>query len=252
MLLIQLLSPHNQSLVALWVQLVVQTNAWPIDVDSNPAAEQEPIEPVWMLHLGCVEFSCCGLQADMQQLILELTRVSAVLVTDPGLTDPRPGGSADRSGERPGVWLRGEPAPSATDADEADEADKDDADEADKDGADEAEAGEAAAILLAGLHCSMAQGTPSVLKRRNKRTRKECEHGRRRYQCKECGGSGICEHGRRRERCKECGGSGICEHGRERRCCKECGGSGICEHGRQRSWCKECGGSGICEHGRQR
>ena len=25
-----------------------------------------------------------------------------------------------------------------------------------------------------------------------------CEHGRQRYRCKECGGSGICEHGRRR------------------------------------------------------
>ena len=38
-----------------------------------------------------------------------------------------------------------------------------------------------------------------------------CPHGRRRYRCKECGGSGICEHGRERSICKECGGSGICE-----------------------------------------
>ena len=30
-----------------------------------------------------------------------------------------------------------------------------------------------------------------------------CEHGRRRYFCKECGGGGICEHGRRRSNCKE-------------------------------------------------
>ena len=36
--------------------------------------------------------------------------------------------------------------------------------------------------------------------------------------------SGICEHGRRRSQCKECGGGGICEHGRERRRCKECRG----------------------------
>ena len=47
-------------------------------------------------------------------------------------------------------------------------------------------------------------------------------------------------HGRRRTQCKECGGGGICEHGRERSKCKECGGSGICEHGRQRSSCWQC------------
>ena len=31
-----------------------------------------------------------------------------------------------------------------------------------------------------------------------------------------CGapGSKMCEHGRRRNQCKDCGGSGICEHGR--------------------------------------
>ena len=85
-----------------------------------------------------------------------------------------------------------------------------------------------------------------------KRKRYECEHGRQRSLCKECGGSGICEHGRERSLCKECGGSSICEHGRRRNRCKECGGSGICEHGRRRSGCKECGGSGICEHGRRR
>ena len=79
-----------------------------------------------------------------------------------------------------------------------------------------------------------------------------CPHGRRRRECKECGGAGICEHGRRRSECKECGGGSICEHGRQRSQCKECGGSQICEHGRQRHQCKECGGSQICEHGRQR
>ncbi len=76
-----------------------------------------------------------------------------------------------------------------------------------------------------------------------------CPHGKRRSQCKECGGAGICEHGRQRSQCKECGGSQICEHGRQRSQCKECGGASICEHGRRRSRCKECGGSEICEHG---
>jgi len=79
-----------------------------------------------------------------------------------------------------------------------------------------------------------------------------CPHGRRRSQCKECGGSAFCEHGRLRNKCKECGGASICEHGRQRYGCKECGGSGICEHGRERSVCKECGGGSICEHGRRR
>ena len=79
-----------------------------------------------------------------------------------------------------------------------------------------------------------------------------CQHGRRRNQCKDCGGSGICQHGRVRSRCKDCGGSGICQHGRRRGRCKDCGGSGICQHGRIRSTCKDCGGSGICQHGRRR
>ena len=79
-----------------------------------------------------------------------------------------------------------------------------------------------------------------------------CPHGRRRRECKECGGSSFCEHGRHRTQCKECGGSQVCQHGRVRTTCKECGGSGICEHGRRRYHCKECGGASICEHGRQR
>jgi len=73
---------------------------------------------------------------------------------------------------------------------------------------------------------------------------KKCEHGRVRYSCKDCGGSGNCEHGRERSKCKDCGGSGICEHGRRRTVCKDCGGGSICEHGRRRSTCRDCGGGG--------
>ena len=51
-----------------------------------------------------------------------------------------------------------------------------------------------------------------------------CEHGRQKYQCKECGGSGICEHGRQKNQCKECGGSAICEHGGHKYQCKKCNG----------------------------
>ena len=72
-------------------------------------------------------------------------------------------------------------------------------------------------------------------------TKGPCEHGvKYRSQCKVCN---ACPHGRRRRECKECGGSSICEHGRQRYVCKECDGKGICEHGRERRRCKECGGS---------
>ncbi|KAI9011812.1 hypothetical protein DFJ74DRAFT_684720 [Hyaloraphidium curvatum] len=48
----------------------------------------------------------------------------------------------------------------------------------------------------------------------------------------------ICEHGRRRYLCIECGGSGICEHGKHMYFCKKCGGQKvICEHGHWRSLC---------------
>ena len=32
-----------------------------------------------------------------------------------------------------------------------------------------------------------------------------------------------------------------CPHGRQKYLCKDCNGSGICEHGRQRAWCRDCG-----------
>ena len=77
---------------------------------------------------------------------------------------------------------------------------------------------------------------------------KLCEHNKRKWRCKECGGVSICNHGRQKIQCKECGGSQICEHGKQKSLCKECGGNQICEHGKQKSRCKECNGSSICEH----
>ena len=45
-------------------------------------------------------------------------------------------------------------------------------------------------------------------------TKGPCEHGvKYRSNCKVCS---ACPHGRRRYQCKECGGSAICEHGRMR------------------------------------
>jgi hypothetical protein len=51
-------------------------------------------------------------------------------------------------------------------------------------------------------------------RKRAPRTKGPCEHGvKYRSNCKVCS---ACPHGRRRSQCKECGGSGICKHGRER------------------------------------
>jgi hypothetical protein len=79
-----------------------------------------------------------------------------------------------------------------------------------------------------------------------------CEHQRIKHRCKDCGGSQICEHERIKGNCKDCGGSQFCEHGRRRFQCKDCGGSSICVHKKMRSHCKDCGGSQICEHRMQR
>jgi hypothetical protein len=60
---------------------------------------------------------------------------------------------------------------------------------------------------------AVASSTSKSLSKRHKTKNntevgnQNCEHGRRRSQCKECGGGSICEHGRRRSDCKECGGS---------------------------------------------
>ena len=79
-----------------------------------------------------------------------------------------------------------------------------------------------------------------------------CEHGKYKYQCKECGGSQICPHSRLKYQCKECVGSQICPHSKQKSRCKECGGSEICPHSRQKAYCRECGGSQICPHSRRK
>ena len=79
----------------------------------------------------------------------------------------------------------------------------------------------------------------AVKRKRAPRTKGPCEHGvKPRSHCKVCS---ACPHGKRRTQCKECGGGSICEHGRQRSRCKECGGgASICENGRRRYTCKEC------------
>jgi len=80
-----------------------------------------------------------------------------------------------------------------------------------------------------------------------------CEHGRRKENCKERGGSSVCEHGRQHRTCKECSGAPICEEGWSTQHVQgTCGGEEVqYEHGRRRRPCKEHGGSSVYEHGRQ-
>ena len=79
-----------------------------------------------------------------------------------------------------------------------------------------------------------------------------CEHGKYKYQCRECGGIQICPHNKRKSNCRECGGSQICPHNRQKYQCKDCGGTQIYPHNRQKAHCKECKGSQICPHSRQK
>ena len=67
-----------------------------------------------------------------------------------------------------------------------------------------------------------------------------CEHGKYKYQCRECKGSQICPHNKRKPQCKECGGTQICPHNRLKYQCKECGGTQICPHNRLKAHCKKC------------
>lgn len=87
---------------------------------------------------------------------------------------------------------------------------------------------------------------------KNKRVYIKCEHGKRKYACKDCHGSSICIHDRLRYTCKECHGGGICIHDRRKISCKECHGCNICIHDIARSHCKECHGSEICKHDKRR
>ncbi len=77
-----------------------------------------------------------------------------------------------------------------------------------------------------------------------------CQHNKRKYDCRECGGSTFCHHGKYKRACRECGGSSFCHHGKYKRACRECGGSSFCHHGKFKTSCRECGGSSFCHHGK--
>jgi len=79
-----------------------------------------------------------------------------------------------------------------------------------------------------------------------------CEHGKRKSRCKECGGSELCTHDKIKYNCKDCNGSLFCEHGNRKPQCKECGGCSICEHNVRKSYCKICNGAEICIHNKRK
>ena len=73
-----------------------------------------------------------------------------------------------------------------------------------------------------------------------RRPEKKCPHGRRRYQCRDCGGASFCMHGRQQHTCRDCGCASLCVHERRRQQCCDCGGTAICQHRRQRAHCRDC------------
>jgi len=74
-----------------------------------------------------------------------------------------------------------------------------------------------------------------------------CEHNKRKYNCRECNGSSFCLHNNFKINCKDCGGSQICIHYKQKQSCRECGGSAFCKHLKYKQTCFECGGSALCK-----
>jgi hypothetical protein len=82
------------------------------------------------------------------------------------------------------------------------------------------------------------------------KTTNKCPHGKRKYDCIDCGGKGICEHKKHKYNCNICGNR--CNHNKKKSRCVECSGSAICEHKKRKDNCKDCSGSGICQHKKQK
>jgi len=72
------------------------------------------------------------------------------------------------------------------------------------------------------------------------RKQAKCPHGKAKWFCIECGGSGLCRHEKLKSKCRECGGSNFCQHGKQKSLCSECGGSGLCKHGQRKDRCRTC------------
>jgi undecaprenyl pyrophosphate synthase len=75
---------------------------------------------------------------------------------------------------------------------------------------------------------------------KEKKRKYNCAHGRRKVECRDCGGSQICIHDKRISICCNCGGIDLCIHKRQKAKCIECNGVSICIHDKQRTHCKIC------------
>ena len=75
-----------------------------------------------------------------------------------------------------------------------------------------------------------------------------CEHGKRKYLCIDCGGSGLCIHNKNLYFCLPCGGKNFCSHGKAKSRCVECNGKELCFHEKRKVLCRECDGSMLCIH----
>ena len=93
----------------------------------------------------------------------------------------------------------------------------------------------------------------------------ECDHGKKKYDCRTCNSASFCQHGRKKGKCKDCGAelcrhkkqimvceecnnTYFCQHGKHKHNCKDCSPASFCEHNKRKHQCKKCGGIGICEH----
>jgi hypothetical protein len=74
-----------------------------------------------------------------------------------------------------------------------------------------------------------------------------CEHNKRKYNCRECNGSSFCIHNIFKSTCKDCHGSRICKHNKQKSTCRDCDGSAFCKHAKYKQLCSECGGSALCK-----
>ena len=112
------------------------------------------------------------------------------------------------------------------------------------------------------IKCICTKCKPEINEKRRmkKQKRPQCEHLKRKDNCKICSGcihgklcciicnpKQYCEHKIKKTQCKKCKGGSICPHNKRKSLCIECDGGSICKHKKRRSRCKECGNS-FCEH----
>jgi len=75
----------------------------------------------------------------------------------------------------------------------------------------------------------------------------KCEHGKHKYQCKDCSPNAFCEHSKQKTQCKDCSPNTFCEHDRRKGRCKDCSPNAFCEHDWLKGRCRDCD-TDLCLH----